>query len=125
LGGGTSEGMTFERAQELVEAVNSFAFYGMGLVERPKSIGKATLAELCDAARIIREHSGEPTATGRRVLTHPDDRLIAAVYTATHYQPGSPEEPNVIVLYPPVGLHGKSALCLVEMTEEQEADDGE
>lgn len=114
------ETMTIERAIELVSAMNSIRFWHMGLVEKPKSFGKASLAELCEAARMVREHPGEKSEHGSRHMTFPDDRLVAALFVAAHYEPSQPDRPEFIVKWPAVGFHRALVLCLLELPEGDE-----
>lgn len=94
--------MNFERAREIVDAINDRAFYQMGLVESVGSLDGVTLAEMIEAKQVVearneaererleREHG---SATIRVV---PDDRLIAAAYALDHYAPNN----EAVVLVP-------------------------
>lgn len=93
--------MELDRAIELVGAVNSFAYFAMGLQE-PISIKNATLAELVQARDVVEtENRRRNDLPGTKTLMCvPDDRLIAAVFTARHYEAQDEESVDPIVLSP-------------------------
>lgn len=93
--------MELDHAIELVGAVNSFAYYAMGLQE-PRSIKNATLAELMQARDVVEaQNRRREGATGTKTLMCvPDDRLIAAVFTARHYEAQDQDDVDPIVRTP-------------------------
>ncbi len=113
--------MTPERASEIVAGINAFCFYDMELIDdaevsvKAKALNGVTLAEMCQAAVTVKTHGEKRTEGGCAIVqSYPDDRLIAAVYTACHYEP---DHTQSIVCVPPRGLHGKAALVLVDVAK--------
>lgn len=113
--------MTPDRASEIVAGINAFCFYHMGLIDdaevsvKAKALNGATLAEMCQAAVMVKTHGEKRAEGGCTILqSYPHDRLIAAVYTACHYQPTTR---GSIVCVPPRGRHGKTALVLVDVAK--------
>lgn len=89
--------MTGARALDIVSMVNDMAFCSMGLWEEGKplrSIRDVSLAEMLEAKRIVEEKNAlplPPPGGARTIHCVPDDRLIAAAYVISHYEPnGSP-----------------------------------
>jgi len=123
----TTAAMSYERASEIVQAINARSFVSMGFEQRMGSLEGVTLAQMVEARRIVIEHNEAAIAaahaagTGYSIEVIPADRLIAAVYTLHHYQPS-----NEPVLCLPIGwsLDSHIALSVVALTPEKEEADG-
>lgn len=79
--------MTPERAREIVKAINNRCFFKMGLADVIISLDGVTLAEMVEAAAMVRggNAKAEPVDGMKTIMMVPDDRLIAAVYALDHY----------------------------------------
>lgn len=93
----------FERSLDITRACIAHVMYRHGLQEEPPpSLAEYSLRDLLDANHAVRAHNSEPRGPdGKRTIhTVCDDRLVAALYVATHYRPSPAEEPEPIVLLP-------------------------
>lgn len=79
--------MTPERAREIVSAINDRCMFTIGVSETLGSLTDVTLAEMLEAATIIKAgNAAAESVNGRKVIKLvPDDRLIAAAYCMEHY----------------------------------------
>ncbi len=66
--------------------------------EARSGLQDVSLAELVEAAQMVREDPGESLPNGgRRVSLKVDDRVIAAIYTGLHYRPTPASEAESVV----------------------------
>lgn len=81
-----------------------------------------TLIDLINRTRRVKHLNHKASAervegqTSYSIHIIPDPRLIAAVYVGTHYDTGTPEKPNVILLLPSPKPGKVIALCSIETT---------
>lgn len=86
-------GLSVDRAEAVNATCVGAAMDDMGLEsskEPPLRLKDLSLAEMVDAVRVVREHEQRKLcdADGRRSMSVVcDDRLLAALYVATHYEP--------------------------------------
>jgi hypothetical protein len=86
------------RSLEIVHACTETQLFAMGISkEPPPSLDEYTLEDLIDAQRAIREENARRTDGGVTVVS--DDRGIAALYVATHFdaEPADACEPIAVV----------------------------
>jgi len=94
------EGMTPERAREIVDKCNAHIWYGMGISENvPPSLAEYSLAELMAANHMM---AGEAGTTDnhdgtKSLAVHCDDRLVAALYVLYHYPAQPPSAVETVV----------------------------
>lgn len=127
MGAATAEVMTKERAIELMRIVNSFAFYEMGLVDAPKKLPiDVSLLELCVALEIVEKNGVTQNEDGSTThMMRPDQRLIAAAYTATHYRASDQSDVDIIVRMPPGGLFPRGTVLVHIEVPDGKSDDDE
>jgi hypothetical protein len=107
--------MTVERAQEIVGKLDDVAFITWGLIRGPTpDLSGITLAEMVDACSIVREQETIEADGSRAMMAVPDDRLVAAIYAALHYD--LQQEPIVII--------GNKALVMDELSQALARRDG-
>jgi hypothetical protein len=99
------------------EMVRAFTF-GMGIGQPPdvRFLRKFSLGEML-AARDCAKESNEapapcPDGSGKTLTMWCDDRFVAALYAALHYDPQNPNSPDPLVLLP--SAKGFSALVHVD-----------
>lgn len=89
------------RAAEIVAAMQAYTLYEMGLAERePPPLDGYSLWEMLQANAVIRaknERAAEAYELGGRKGSHSvsttcDDRMVAALYALTHYDPEDPQD---------------------------------
>jgi len=107
--------MDIERAEKIVGECIAHVLFRMGVTdEPPPSLAEYSLQELIDANRRVAEENDKQPTTGRRTIRMKcDDRLIAALYVAYHYDANDPADG----VEPIVLLPGGKAVC-VAMTKE-------
>lgn len=111
--------MDFERAKKITADCMAHVWYREGLTEEPgPDLHQYTLAEMVEANNLVSANKGVRQPDGNiKVFMCCADRLVAALYVATHYVPDRPDDVN------PVAVIGKSAVCVIRCdkpTEEQE-----
>ena len=87
--------MELERALEVVGRINACATYPMGLVERDsiKPLGMISLAEMLQAVEVVEAKNksvieeARKSGAGYSIYTVPSERLIAAAYVLSNYEP--------------------------------------
>lgn len=94
-----------KRAIEITEAVLSYAFYDMGLKQRPLDVGQYSLEEMIQAKRVVTMLN---ETSKNHLMVVPDDRMIAAVYTLTRFQPEACDRP----VRPVSRGMGRALLCV-------------
>lgn len=79
--------MDLARALEIVWAICDRSMFTLGLVEKVSSLEGVSLAEMIEATHLVEAEDAKPIEPGklRTLNVIPDDRLIAAVYCAEHY----------------------------------------
>lgn len=99
-------GAPLERAQEICDAINSFAMEAMGFEQgiaemrgRIVLLKGLTLRDMLDALACVEAWNSRPVPMGqsKSLCMVPAERLIAAVYTLIHFPPE--EEDNLVVRY--------------------------
>lgn len=95
--------MTFDVALEIVGKCVAHVMFKMGLEDTPPpSLVGYSLSDLVEANHLVRDHNSQRNPDGTKTLFMMcDDRLIAALYTATHYRPEPADEAEPIVEYYP------------------------
>lgn len=116
--------MSLERAIELNAILSDYAMVMIGL-KRFDTIRRlprdVTLLELCEATALIasgaaNEKHADGSAT---LLSHCDERLVAAIYALEHYQPST----RIIVLRANTGdgeAGGEAGLYVAPLSDRQE-----
>ena len=99
--------MELERAKEIVAAINSFCFAGMSRRDADlATLKEVSLKEMIEANDVVCAENdrartwAKENGGGYSAMTHPDPRLIAAVYTFLNYSPSDrddDEEDNLIL----------------------------
>jgi hypothetical protein len=88
--------MTLKRAKEIVALMSRYVFADMGIADAPtESLKDLSLNTLIQANQMVKRSNymvanTTPHVDGKRTIIRHitiDDRLIAALYTATHYDP--------------------------------------
>jgi hypothetical protein len=92
--------MTEEKAREIVgDMYETFLYFQIGGKQKPKPLDY-TLGEMVEANKIVAELNktriGNPSGKSVSIQMMLDDRLVAAIYCARHYEGGSLEKPKII-----------------------------
>jgi hypothetical protein len=98
--------MPLDRASSIVEAICRASIATMGVVDPPAAPEPPpSLAECLDAVRTIESRNAQEQARHKArggsmsLSVVPDERLVAAAYTAWNYQPDSADDaPNVVAV---------------------------
>ena len=100
--------MDEKRAIEITRAVVSYGMVECGAVRRPEDVSRYSLAEMVIAAELVRTLNAKGRPGG---LCHwvPEDRFIAAVYAAIHYEPESTQQ---MPLKGIINVPGRILLCV-------------
>lgn len=88
----STEAMSFDRALEIVHAINNRAFFGMGLniVGPIGSLEGVSLAQMLEAVTVVKAHDSASEGTFPRTIhVVPAERLIAAAFVLEHYEPST------------------------------------
>lgn len=107
--------MDFATAEKINGATLEWALYKMGIIDhQPESIKEYSLRELIEARDVVNvanDEAQKATDGPRTIHTVCDDRAIAAVYVATHYesQPNGSDDIEPIVL---ISIDGNKVACL-------------
>lgn len=92
--------MELEDARTLIKNCINHAMFGtVGLGNTPdpfKCESLETIIEANEALKAWNESQDSITETGRTTYMTIADRGIAAVFTAMHFEGGTPDEPNVV-----------------------------
>lgn len=116
--------MSYERACEIVEACTALGVYHI-LGDRGRelrSLKDFSLAEMVEAQRVVKETEDARTKPGAGPQTYHTvcaDRLVAALYVATHFPGDDPSNVNPICLLP----DGR-AVVVIQMSEAMQAAEG-
>lgn len=119
--------MTPESAQQINAEMVKTHLHGMGIGKAPNFtfLRSQRLADLIAARDLVAASNAAATAAGPpyTLTTVCDDRLVAAIYTALHYDPSEADEPDPIL----VQTDGDRTTALVHviapMTPDQAADE--
>jgi len=92
----------FQRALDITDACVRNHYWMMGIIqEEPPSLADYTLLELVEANHAIAKDEGQVNPDGSRSIPiHCDDRLVAALYTAYHFDPSDQDDIDPIVKLP-------------------------
>lgn len=88
--------MSMERAETINLACAEHYFFAQGFTpdKLPASIDEYSLTELVQARDLINNRDPEPAADGKTTITATcDDRFLAALYTASHFEGTAQSEP--------------------------------
>ncbi|HYE20127.1 MAG TPA: hypothetical protein VEA69_16895 [Tepidisphaeraceae bacterium] len=98
--------MTLADARAIVSDCLTHVWYREGLRDDPPaSLAGYSLAQLVEANRIVRDDPGDRQPDGTtRVMMNCDDRLVAALYVATHYEPEDQRDATPIAILNNGGL---------------------
>lgn len=111
--------MTFDRARDIVAAINARCFVTMEIATNLPDLDGVSLAEMVEATAMVRNANAAAVAKaklaggGYKIRMVPDDRLIAAVYAIDHF-PIS----NEPILALPADEHHLRALAVVRIKAE-------
>lgn len=107
--------MTREEAETINGLCVAHGLYRLGVVEdRPATLAPYSLAQLIEARDIVRAENGVvKPGGGRSFHTVCDDRLLAALYVAHHYDPVDPGRD-----IEPVAIVGDRAVVVLRMKED-------
>jgi hypothetical protein len=101
--------MDRERAYEVNAAMVRVQMFSMGLEEICPDVSVYSLAEMVQAARVIKAiEDAETSPDGSQTITVTcDDRLVAAIYAMTHHDGEPNGNPKPILV-----AHGKALVCV-------------
>ena len=99
-----------QRARGIVRDMMQWKLVEMGLRDgTPPDLGEYTLLEMVKSAHMIRDFGEVQNDDGTTsMITKPADRLIAALYTITHFRADEQDDVDPIVMG-----HGKALVCVV------------
>jgi hypothetical protein len=105
------EQMTAERADEINAAMVAHTMFEMGLrPDPPPSLAGYTLQEMLEAGKIVAaEDDAKPCPKAVRTVCA--ERMVAALYTMTHYDPSDLEHINLL------HHNGKVGIAVVRLPE--------
>lgn len=90
--------MTLTRAYQIVHDCNAVYMATMGLLNfPPPSLKGYSLAEMIEAKGLVRAHEENQPAP-KTITCTCDDRLIAALYVACHWEGGDPKDCEAVVV---------------------------
>jgi hypothetical protein len=111
--------MTEEEAERIVNLCVLHVAYTQGWIakvdlDRLSQIREVPLADMVQANRMIAERKSKPSTGGSRIIHATcDDRLIAAIYVAWHY-----DADDEAVVTRPCGTHRKVGLAILPVHED-------